>query len=238
MTICLKEGMLRVDTNEIGFTKENVEAICSFGRSSKPILRQEATYIGEKGIGFKSVFKVADVVWITSGQYSFKFDTHERLGRLVPIWTEFPLERQVGRTSILLKLRGGWDICALEEELKSLNAGILMFLRNVSLVNIEIWQGDEVMSTALKRHTPTNKVEEGLPVLILEPDVLSPYLIFEYGVSGLQHDARRGHLSRSLITLAFPKVHSNNSEVESRNVYSYLPVRDYGFKARISLIVE
>jgi hypothetical protein len=45
-----------VDCNEDGFDESNLRAICNVGQSSK-IGRQG--YIGEKGIGFKSVFKVA-----------------------------------------------------------------------------------------------------------------------------------------------------------------------------------
>ncbi|KAK0642855.1 histidine kinase-like ATPase, partial [Cercophora newfieldiana] len=59
-----------VECNEDGFTEANIRAICNVGKSSK---MGAQGYIGEKGIGFKSVFKVAWKVWIQSGPFSFCF---------------------------------------------------------------------------------------------------------------------------------------------------------------------
>ncbi|KAK4448413.1 hypothetical protein QBC34DRAFT_495382 [Podospora aff. communis PSN243] len=73
LKITYRPGALRVDCNEIGFSQENVEAICNIGQSTKTGLGKATRYIGEKGIGFKSVFKVAKVVYIKSGYFSFKF---------------------------------------------------------------------------------------------------------------------------------------------------------------------
>lgn len=80
------ENIMDVQCNEVGFTAANVEALCRIGFSTKKLNR--AGFIGEKGIGFKSVFKVADQVWITSGPYSFKFDATKPLGMIAPVWEE------------------------------------------------------------------------------------------------------------------------------------------------------
>ena len=60
-----------IDSNEDGFLEENVEAICKVGASTKKGVRG---YIGEKGIGFKSVFKIASRVRVQSGPFSFSFN--------------------------------------------------------------------------------------------------------------------------------------------------------------------
>lgn len=52
-----------IDCNEDGFTKENILALCRTGRSSKT---PGHGYTGEKGIGFKSVFKIANRVHVCS----------------------------------------------------------------------------------------------------------------------------------------------------------------------------
>ena len=61
--------------NEKGFTKENVRAITAIGESTKNKLNQGAkdaqSLIGEKGVGFKSVFAVANEVSIYSGDFNF-----------------------------------------------------------------------------------------------------------------------------------------------------------------------
>ena len=47
---------------------------------------------------------VADVVWISSREYSFKFDKSEPLGMIAPTWERFPEEVKPGYTSMLLQL--------------------------------------------------------------------------------------------------------------------------------------
>ncbi len=63
---------LIVEYNEDGFTKDNVRAITAVGESTKKLLltgKHES--IGEKGIGFKSVFGVAKSVEIHSNGFDF-----------------------------------------------------------------------------------------------------------------------------------------------------------------------
>lgn len=63
---------LEVSYNEIGFTKDNVRAITAIGESTKKmLLNGEDRAIGEKGIGFKSVFGVANSVEIHSNGFDF-----------------------------------------------------------------------------------------------------------------------------------------------------------------------
>lgn len=59
--------------NEVGFTPFNVFAITGIAEAAKNI-SSEKNQIGEKGIGFKSVFGVAEKVWIKSGWFSFKLN--------------------------------------------------------------------------------------------------------------------------------------------------------------------
>lgn len=42
--------------NEVGFSANNIRALCDVGNSTK--MGHNAGYIGKKGIGFKSVFRV------------------------------------------------------------------------------------------------------------------------------------------------------------------------------------
>ena len=59
--------------NEAGFTEQNIRAICDIGKSTKDPHR--SGYIGQKGIGFKSVFRVTDAPEIHSNNFHVKFDT-------------------------------------------------------------------------------------------------------------------------------------------------------------------
>ncbi|KAH6898099.1 hypothetical protein B0T10DRAFT_535063 [Thelonectria olida] len=76
-------------------------------KSTKAGVHGSAECIGEKGIGFKSVFKVASVVYISSGNFSFKFDSSEPIGMIAPIWSHFPEPTSRGLTSFYLVLSGG-----------------------------------------------------------------------------------------------------------------------------------
>lgn len=58
--------------NEVGFSEKNVRALCDVGKSSKT---KKTGYIGEKGIGFKSVFTISNTPEIHSNGYHFRFES-------------------------------------------------------------------------------------------------------------------------------------------------------------------
>jgi hypothetical protein len=77
VAITLDRNRLVVDNNERGFTPENVYAITYAAASTKLRAKSASTFIGEKGIGFKSVFAVADHVDVHSGPYHFRLKNGE-----------------------------------------------------------------------------------------------------------------------------------------------------------------
>ena len=56
LTFILQHTGIVVLNNERGFTAQNIKALCDVGNSTKK--GSSAGYIGQKGIGFKSVFRV------------------------------------------------------------------------------------------------------------------------------------------------------------------------------------
>ena len=64
-------GRIVLTYNEKGFRPENVFAITGIAEASKNISADKVE-IGEKGLGFKSVFGIADKVLIQSGMFSFE----------------------------------------------------------------------------------------------------------------------------------------------------------------------
>lgn len=72
-------------TVQVGFSEQNVRALCDVGNSTK---QHKVGYIGQKGIGFKSVFKVTDVAEIHSNGFHISFDLiqHQSLGYILPTW--------------------------------------------------------------------------------------------------------------------------------------------------------
>lgn len=56
LAFILQESGITVLNNEQGFSAHNIRALCDVGNSTKK--GTTAGYIGQKGIGFKSVFRV------------------------------------------------------------------------------------------------------------------------------------------------------------------------------------
>jgi hypothetical protein len=71
-----------ISNNETGFEEKHVNAICNVADSSKGA--GGAGYIGQKGIGFKSVFRVTDLPEIHSNGYHFGFNAMESM--IIPKW--------------------------------------------------------------------------------------------------------------------------------------------------------
>ncbi|ESO85046.1 hypothetical protein LOTGIDRAFT_131097, partial [Lottia gigantea] len=73
--------------NELGFKEVEIKAICDVGRSTKG--KHKYGYIGQKGIGFKSVFRITDRPEIHSNGYHFCFDVKSGpMGYIMPHWVE------------------------------------------------------------------------------------------------------------------------------------------------------
>ncbi len=90
LSITLSETACTFECNEKGFSAENVFAICYAAASTKKRQKSARTFIGEKGIGFKSIFAVAEAVEVHSGDYHFELrDTEYVLPHLLEgEWTD------------------------------------------------------------------------------------------------------------------------------------------------------
>jgi hypothetical protein len=222
---------LLVSCNEVGFTRWNVDALCRIGKSTKAGKDQLARYTGEKGIGFKSVFKVADVVWVQSGFYSFKFDRRQKLGMITPIWSTFPDKNLKGFTSILLQLSADYDEADLLRELKTFEPRLLIFLNRLKEINISISQENgRVWQTNLSRSDYPGYLGEYQQVNLRQDAMDMEYTVTKFIVGDLPSNAKRPGSSTTTIWLAFPTTQTGQRDVPSQSVYAFLPIRDYGFK--------
>jgi HSP90 family molecular chaperone len=95
-------GSLNITCNEIGFQPKNVDAICRIAQSTRK--DRSKGFIGEEGIGFKSIFKIANVVHVSSNSYSFRFDKAGPLGMIAPIWSDYPGKLKENHTKFFLQL--------------------------------------------------------------------------------------------------------------------------------------
>lgn len=131
------QGCLCVLNDETGFEKKHVESLCDIGNSTKQGNREG--YIGEKGIGFKSVFLISDRPHIISNGYSFHFrrdDCDADLGYIVPHWNEqVPAVAWNSPTAILLPLRSssGVDVA---KQLADIEPECILFLRRLRSIEL------------------------------------------------------------------------------------------------------
>jgi hypothetical protein len=63
-----------ISYNEVGFKEANIKALCYIGDSIKKIKDYTKGYIREKGISFKSIFKVANIIHISLKGYRFRLN--------------------------------------------------------------------------------------------------------------------------------------------------------------------
>ncbi|KAL2688953.1 hypothetical protein Neosp_003003 [[Neocosmospora] mangrovei] len=229
------DGKLQVSCNEIGFQRSNTDAICRIGRSTKSQSGNTTRYIGEKGIGFKSVFKVANVVWIHSGFYSFKFDKREKLGMIAPIWAKFPGRHQDGFTSVLLDMEPGQHHSRLLNELRTFDPRLLIFLRKLKKIDISILEkGKSPWKTTLARGDDNadvfSKHHDLQRLSLYRNSEQSRFVVTRHSVTGLPDDPKRPGCTDSEMLMAFPVADDGSPYISTQHVYAFLPIRDYGFK--------
>ncbi|KAJ4746373.1 ATP/DNA binding protein [Rhynchospora pubera] len=151
---------LLIFNNEKGFSPANIESICRVGKSTKKGQRYRG-YIGEKGIGFKSVFLVSSQPHIFSNGYQIKFSEEPSpecgIGYIVPEWVDkhpsvFDLEEIYGSTNVLpittviLPLKDA-KVPAVRKQLSSMHPEILLFLSKIRKLSIkEIGDGSTEQS--------------------------------------------------------------------------------------------
>lgn len=237
---------LVMECNEDGFTDRNLEAICSVGKSSKT---GSQGYIGEKGIGFKSVFMAAWKAHIQSGAFSFSF-THRNgesgMGMISPVWEDSQDARDSSLTRLTLHLHddGNSDVLEktheiIQEQFRELQETILLFMRNLRIIRFSFhgMNGAEEYSVAYSIERP--RVNRAVLVRTIAKNGTERKYVKHYHVTTHQaidiprHDNRTysGQEDRmSEVVLAFPISETSIPIVEPHDIFAYLPVRPMGFK--------
>jgi len=219
---------LKLVNNELGFSEENVSALCTTGKSSKSKARG---FIGEKGIGFKSVFAVSDAPEIHSNGFHFRFnrlDPENLLGYIVPEWHEPSGEVGKHETTIILPAKKGYEFN--NETFKAFDPRLLLFLTKLKEIKIEQSENkliylrlDKDEHTTLTSRTFLGGVSKEEKNNYLRVSKL-------IDVSSVSEESRVG-ISSSEIILAFSLKENGEAKVTNdENVFAYLPIRNFGFK--------
>lgn len=219
------KGCLCIFNNEKGFSEENIKAICDFAASTKKGKKSEGV-IGEKGLGFKSVFMVSDSPHIYSNDYHFKFlkdDPVSTVGYVVPYWLgelpEVVLKNKESATAILLPLREKDDNYSfIKQQLEIFNPETLLFLKTLKIIDIETVDKEKIIEC---------DVDGNLKTLshILDDELDHKQFWIEskrFDIPKDIEEEKREGVESTEITIAFPLDGVTGEE----RVFSYLPTEE------------
>uniref|UniRef100_A0A2N9J2L5 Sacsin/Nov domain-containing protein n=1 Tax=Fagus sylvatica TaxID=28930 RepID=A0A2N9J2L5_FAGSY len=151
---------LLIFNNEKGFSSKNIDSICSVGRSTKKGNRKRG-YIGEKGIGFKSVFLVSAQPYIFSNGYQIQFNEEPcpdcNLGYIVPKWVEenptlsdikeiYGSGTTLPTTTIVLPLKLD-KVKPVKQQLSAVHPEVLLFLTKIKRLSVREHNKDPRLNT-------------------------------------------------------------------------------------------
>jgi len=240
-----------VECNEDGFTDKNLTAICDIGKSSKT---EAQGYIGEKGIGFKSVFMAAWKVHIQSGVFSFSFK-HKKgdsgMGMISPLWEETSEELPSPLTRFTLYLRSDGDaevlariIESIKTQFEELQETLLLFMKNLGRIDVILHdEASRQISTttySIERPSPTYAVlKKTRTAGGVTKESVKHFHVTTHMATGLPKNENRTYsdteertqaYARSQVVLAFPLSESQDPiGDEPQFLFVFLPVRPVGF---------
>lgn len=237
VTFTYTPGFFRVDSNQTGFGAKDIDAICSIGSSTKKGDKDHMQSIGEKGIGFKSNFRVARKIWLSSREYSIMWDRAAKFGALVPQWADFPRTVERDKTSFLLELGGQEEEMQILQDLETLDSALLLFLNRLRVINIELHDhAGHVRSRSIRRETDVQLESLSNMRVIQDGDHFTQYLETRYCVQDLPKDSKRAGCASTEMILAFPLQIDCDATHQAipAYVYSGLPVERHGLKVSVT----
>ena len=221
-----------IQNNEKGFKEKDVWSLCGIGETTK---QKKLGYIGEKGIGFKSVFMVTNEPQIYSNGFQFKFsyDKDRPISIIIPEWVEeVPPFVVSGVTNIVLPLKEDVKKEEINKIIEEINPLLLLFLRKLKRIEIEI-KDEEIGDKVRSKHWYVEKYDDAGRVRLRSPEEESSWKIVrkELEVPPNIKEEKREGIEKTEIILAFPLKSDGSVETsKEQKVFVYLPVRSYGFK--------
>lgn len=215
---------IHIINNEKGFFEENVKSICSVGESTKKNRKVEG-YIGEKGIGFKSVFIISDEPHIFSNGYQFKFrqkNSNEKLGFIVPYWVDEKFDFiEESKTNIILPIR-----TTMRNEVNKFNDfdhSLLLFMKKLKKIEIN----NISKKISVERKDRGNNIE----LHINGKNEIWKLVKQQIEIPKTLVEDKREKINSTEIVLAFPLDEVLNAQTDNKyNIFAFLPVRNYGFR--------
>ena len=242
-----------MDSNEDGFNADNVTAICKIGQSTKSrSAHTNQGFIGEKGIGFKSVFKIANKVYVKSEPYSFSFhylpnSRASGLGMITPICEDYDDMPASGTRIILTEIKDT-SFEELQKEFERIPDTLLLFLNTLKVLVVRFQLKDRIKETRYVHTVVGSDKFQDINITKVEYSAQNRSCVYpgskstrslrfyvaEKRVDGLPPDEARKtaegeHITSSTVVLAFPVSKNNEPKIKEQHVYAFLPLRKAGF---------
>ncbi|XP_047465584.1 protein NO VEIN isoform X3 [Mugil cephalus] len=230
LAFVVEKDCITILNNETGFQEKNIKAICDVGCSTKG--KHKYGYIGQKGIGFKSVFKVTDCPEIHSNGFHFRFDkTSHPMGYILPHWTEderpLDVQKDINQhrwtTKISLPLRS--ESHQTRNLFHDVHPSLLLFLHRLRSITIYN-QSEKRLVTMTRKDLSHNLLE------VEHTDGTERWLVVK---TTLQPKKIKEDVESTEIALAF-QLGSDlaGSDIacqpQKQPVFAYLPLRSFGFR--------
>ncbi|XP_058262273.1 uncharacterized protein wu:fj29h11 isoform X2 [Hemibagrus wyckioides] len=230
LAFIVQKDCITILNNECGFEERNVRAICDVGKSTKG--KHTCGYIGQKGIGFKSVFKVTDCPEIHSNDFHVQFDKASGpMGYILPHWVEEErpvpsvakeIAEKSWTTKIFLPLRS--ESYQTKNLFHDVHPSLLLFLHR--LRSITIYSEAEKRLVSMTRRDLSHNVLEvehtgGMERWLVVKKMLHPKKI-------------KVDVESTELALAFQLSNGSECEVKvqprQQPVFAFLPLRSFGFR--------
>ncbi|XP_076154340.1 uncharacterized protein LOC143137890 isoform X4 [Alosa pseudoharengus] len=233
LAFVLDKDCITILNNECGFQDKNVRAICDVGQSTKG--KHTYGYIGQKGIGFKSVFKVTDCPEIHSNDFHVRFDKNSGpMGYILPHWVdeERPVTANAPEichkswtTKILLPLRS--ESLQTRNLFRDVHPSLLLFLHRLRSITI-FNQTDGRLVTMSRQDLSHNILE------VRHTGGLERWLVVK---SRLHPKKIKEEVESTELAMAFCLSDGSSSsstdaplQPRQQNVFAFLPLRSFGFR--------
>ncbi|KAH7657894.1 ATPase domain of HSP90 chaperone/DNA topoisomerase II/histidine kinase protein [Dioscorea alata] len=241
LVFILQDTGVIVLNNEQGFSDKNIRALCDVGSSTKK--GSNGGYIGQKGIGFKSVFRITDAPEIHSNGFHVKFDITEGqigfiLPTIVPPCDLSSFKKHLGNfdnadshfwnTCIILpfrsELRGGVAMGSIINLFLDLHPSLLLFLHRLQCIVFKNAIDDKLY--IMKREI----LGDGLITVTHGKDKMNWLVVSQ----NLPASHIRPDVQTTMISLAFTLQESDSGNykayLDQQPVFAFLPLRKYGMK--------
>ncbi|XP_074273372.1 protein NO VEIN-like [Silene latifolia] len=242
LTFILQPTSIVVLNNERGFTAENMRALCDIGNSTKK--GSSTGHIGQKGIGFKSVFRVTDTPEIHSNGFHVKFDTSGgQIGFVLPTVLppcDFEMLQILASGGDVQKGTNTWNTCImlpLKRELlegsslssvssmfSDLHPSLLLFLRRLQCIKLRNMLDDSY--TVMKKEI----VGDGIVRVSHGKEKMTWFVTS----TKLYPEMNSSNDHMTEISIALSVKETDNGDyvplLQHQPVFAFLPLRTYGLK--------